>query len=162
MRFDSFTVTTFEGENYSPVSIQLQGSNDGSEWTNHQLWTGLLLWPAHEVKIFALSVLFDYLFARFVFTKPSSRYIEVGELRLRLAGIDLGITLTANDAPSPYVASASSIFASGIYPAWKAFDGNPEPYNMWASQDNVVETPWLQLYAPSPPLGPGLGIWVGL
>lgn len=51
-------------------------------------------------------------------------------------------TMTANDAPSPYVVSASSEY-SGLYAAWRGSDGSIET-NAWASASGTDA--WWKIY----------------
>jgi len=61
---------------------------------------------------------------------------------------DLAPIMTSDNAPAPYVASASSTY-SGTYPAWRAFDGIPESNN-WASANGSfypgdIGSEWLKI-----------------
>jgi hypothetical protein len=50
-------------------------------------------------------------------------------------------TMTANNAPNPYVVSSQSDY-SASYPAWKAMDGvTDQDLGMWSSADNSISVP---------------------
>ena len=52
--------------------------------------------------------------------------------------------MTANNAPSPYVASASYEHSGGSYPAWKAFDGNVNG-SWWTLGSSGGTTDYIQI-----------------
>jgi len=56
--------------------------------------------------------------------------------------------LTANNAPSPYVAAASSNY-SATYAAWKAFNQSYADANGWCGTD-ADTSPWISLYFQEP------------
>ena len=63
---------------------------------------------------------------------------------LKLKEILHETNMTSNTAPSPFVASASSVYSS-TYPAWKAFDGDIYTSNNgWVTESNV-KTGWIQI-----------------
>ena len=65
-----------------------------------------------------------------------------------MALIDLAPhNMTANNAPAPFVASASSEY-SGDFAAWKAFQGGLGTNAYWIGTGNGVD--WLKLYIYSP------------
>lgn len=55
------------------------------------------------------------------------------------------IKMTSNTAPSPYVASASSVYNTSYYSAWKAFNGtNSANTDCWITANGVFKG-WIQL-----------------
>ncbi|MGE7092051.1 discoidin domain-containing protein [Lysinibacillus sp. NPDC048646] len=53
--------------------------------------------------------------------------------------------MTSNNAPSPFIASASSVHSSGTFPAWKAFNGTDiGTQDVWISANSVLKA-WIQI-----------------
>lgn len=58
---------------------------------------------------------------------------------------DITPQMTANNAPSPYVASASSVYSNLMYDIWKAFNHDGSDGNQWIAAQGST-TGWLKFY----------------
>ena len=139
------------GDSKCITTWKLQGSNDNSNWDDLDTQTSISWSLARETKIYTFSNSTPYTYYRIYATAGNhSNYAVIGELGLYMSNCShltkLITTMTADNAPSPLVASASSWeTASGANP-YRAFQYNvlsPADSDAWVT--NSTNTGWLKI-----------------
>ena len=82
-------------------------------------------------------------------TKPVSSNNLFNDLSENTSWGTTSFNMTANDAPTPYVASASSEYGSG-YAAWKVFDNDVA--TRWSTLTGQAADCWVKLFLGNPPI----------
>ncbi|HET9304877.1 MAG TPA: discoidin domain-containing protein [Candidatus Sulfotelmatobacter sp.] len=119
--------------NRAPKNWTMQGSADGGmTWTTLDTQTNQTSWSTSETRTFTIgspgSTYYTIFRLNISANNGDATYTEVGELYLIGTTQQVGLldsaphNMTANNVPSPFVASASSD-DSGAFPAFKAFQG---------------------------------------
>lgn len=129
----SYAIQNGDSTGRSPNTWQLQGSNDGSTFTNLDSQTGITWASQPLTKTFTItgnSTAYRYYRVN-VTAVNGGGFVVIGQLYLYTVVVNnfSPATMTASNAPSPYVASASTEFPG--FNAWKAFDGSTA--TMWAA-----------------------------
>ncbi len=143
----SIQVNTIPEPTRAPKDWTMQGSNDGSSWTTLDTESGQISWASGETRTFSASSSgIAYRFFRLNITANNgASLIQVANLLLfGTPGTNFDLAphnMTANNLPSPYVASASSTFGSNS--AFHAFDGALGLVQYWIGTGGGVD--WLQL-----------------
>lgn len=147
----------------TPKSWRFEGSTNGSAWDLLDAQTGIGVdsWFTEQTKEFYLSRTVQYQYYRLLITANNGHATQVGIgwLSLGVDGYDrlssdyqkahwLRTDMVSNNAPSPFVASASSTSSPETsHSPWYVFRYPMKagwPGDMWGSQGTTAA--WLQLY----------------
>jgi hypothetical protein len=147
----SVRVNTIPEPSRAPKNWTLKGSNDGRTWTVLDTQTNQTAWTSGEIRNFSTSsIVIYYRFFRLDITANNgdATFTQVGEFYLFGTQATLSDfaphNMTASNAPSPYVASASSEFSFNF--AYKGFNGviaAAGSANEWMGQNGGVD--WLKI-----------------
>lgn len=149
-------------ETQSPKDWTFEGSNDGSTYDILHTVTGEINWTSAERRSFTFENSSEYLYYRINITANNgdTTYLSIGELEMMevifsnkilisfsdgsyksiipttYGSSDYIPIMTSNNAPSPFVVSASSEYSTST-PAWKLFDSVDTSYWMSDNLGNV-------------------------
>lgn len=139
-------VNTIPEPNRAPKDFKMQGSNDGSSWTDLDTQTNQTAWTSGQTRTFTLgstSAAYRY-FRLNISANNGDSLVQVAELFLdgTLTQQFLVSLMTANNAPSPFVASASSTFSTNS--PYRAFDRSFDSLSdRWMGSGSGVD--WLKI-----------------
>ena len=127
--------------NWIPISWTLQGSNNDSDWTVLDTVVSDFVWPP-AVTTYTVDDPGSYRYYKLNVTEiyGANNDVAIVELELIVSGsADECADMTADDAPIPFVVSASSIDGANNA-AWKALDDNASTW--WRSK--YYATQWIK------------------
>ena len=149
-----YTLQTHPISNISWLDWTLQGSPDGRNWTLLDTQVGFDLGALGNYTTFTLPASVVYRFWRWNITKSSyPTRVDSGNIGLwgfqNLDPVRVRVSpnnMTANNAPSPFVASSQSIY-DGTHLAYCCFSGIPGAF--WAAGGNTPQWVQIDLGAPT-------------